>query len=312
MLHLGFPTRLVLMVALLFGCTGNRAAEHPSSAPAPAPAPEPEPAAVSPTLFLPEVVSQPTISRGYVTLAPDGNTLYASRYEAWGSNGRTTIEVSRLEHGTWSPLRTAPFSGVEHDHMPYVSPDGRYVYFTSKRPVGGIARDDFEIWRVPIAGDGWGEPEHLAELGSPQDEYGPAPTRSGRILFSSAREGGLGSGDLYLADAAGDRFATPHNLGAPLNGDTGEWGATLSPDETTLVFESSGRPEGLSESGDLYVSQFDGARWSMPRHLPAPINSVHSEPGPRISPEGRFLSFGSTRSGVLATYRIDLAVVLAL
>jgi WD40-like Beta Propeller Repeat len=292
----------LLLAGACAGGTGDRSAEHPSYDPG-RPLPSPE-------TFLPDLVSQAGVSRGYLSFAPDGRTLYLTRYEEWGGDGLTTIEVSRFANGAWSPLRTAPFSGVYRDHMPYVSPDGRWVYFISQRPVGGVTREDFEIWRVPVEGGGWGEPEHLAELGSPGNEYGPAPTKSGRLLFSSDRDGGLGSGDLYVAEADGDRFASPTNLGAPVNGESGEWGATLSPDETTLVFESSGRPEGLSSSGDLYVSRFAAGSWSPPRHLPPPINSPQSEPGPRISPDGRLLYFGSTRSGVLATYRVDLAACL--
>jgi WD40-like Beta Propeller Repeat len=293
---------VLLLAGACAGGAGDRIAERPPY--------DPGRPLAAPEVFLPELVSQTGVSRGYLSFAPGGRTLYLTRYEEWGGDGLTTIEVSRFEHGAWSPLRTAPFSGVYHDHMPYASPDGRWVYFISKRPVEGAARDDFEIWRVPVEADGWGEPEHLAELGSPGNEYGPAPTTSGRILFSSDRAGGLGSGDLYLAEADGDRFASPTDLGAPVNGESGEWGATLSPDETILVFESSGRAAGLSASGDLYVSRFEAGSWSPPRHLPPPINSPQSEPGPRISPDGRLLYFGSNRSGALATYRVDLAACL--
>lgn len=81
----------------------------------------------------------------------------------------------------------------------------------------------------------------------------------------------------------GDRFGPPRNLGAPVNGDSGEWGSTLDAAETLLVFESSGRAQNLSESGDLYFSRrIDGA-WTEPRHFAAPINSAGSDLAPRWS-----------------------------
>ena len=258
-------------------------------------------------LVLPEILTDASAPRAYLTLSPDGETLYVSRYTEFGGDGPTSIEVSRQGSGGWSPLVSAPFSGVHADRQPFVAPDGRHLYFVSRRPVGGVEREDSEIWRVAITGAGWGEPEHLAALSSPGDEYAPSVARvSGRIYFSSTREGGAGSGDLYVAEPSNEGFLPPRNLGPPVNGSSGEWGSSVDTDETRLVFESSDRDENLSDAGDLYLAEREGAGWSKPRHLAPPINSERSDLAPRLSADGRFLVFSTNRSGALQTLRIPI------
>ncbi|MGH7858455.1 MAG: trypsin-like serine protease [Candidatus Binatia bacterium] len=256
---------------------------------------------------LPELLSDASAPRAYIALSPDGRTLYVSRYTEFGGDGPTSIEVARRDPSGWSPLAVAPFSGIHADRQPFVAPDGHHLYFVSRRPVRGIEREDSELWRVTITASGWGEPEHLAALSSPGDEYAPSVASSGRIYFSSTRDGGAGSGDLYVAEPSKGSFLPPVNLGAPINGQSGEWGSSVDASESRLVFESSDRDQNLSESGDLYLAERTGAGWTTPRHLEPPISSERSDLAPRLSADGRTLVFSSNRSGVLRTYRIPIA-----
>ena len=64
-----------------------------------------------------------------------------------------------------------------------LSPDGRYHYFISQRPVDGVPREDFEPWRVEVRGDGLGEPEQLGERRG-VEWVRTVCRRSGRIYFS--------------------------------------------------------------------------------------------------------------------------------
>ena len=84
-----------------------------------------------------------------------------------------------------------------------------------------------------------------------------------------------------------------------------EWNVWVDAKESVLLFESSGRDEGLSEAGDLYESHRTGAAWGPPLHLPPPINSRASELCPRLSPDGRYLFFSSNRRGSLDVWQID-------
>jgi len=247
------------------------------------------------------------------TFSPDGQTVYFTRYSAFEVDAVKTILVShRLREG-WSKPEPAPFSGPWSDTTPFVSPDGMRLYFASNRPVDGRTKDDFDIWFVERTNNEWGAPRHESAVASPANELSPAVTARGVLYFCSWREeGGLGLGDLWRADPLGEGHGSPRNLGSPVNGPTGEWGVSVSPDERLLIFESSGRTEGLSESGDLYVSRNDGLGWSPPKHLAGPINTAASELSPRFSPDGRTLYFASNRRGRLEMWGVSFSIADAL
>ena len=58
---------------------------------------------------------------------------------------------------------------------------------------------------------------------------------------------------------------------------------------------AAGRPDGHSGSGDLYISyQRDGV-WTKAQNLGDEINSHREEYSPKISPDGRYFFFSSTR-----------------
>lgn len=245
--------------------------------------------------------------------SPDGQTVYFTRYSAFEVDAVKTILVSHRLPSGWSRPEPAPFSGPWSDTTPFVSPDGMRLYFASNRPVDGRRKDDFDIWFVERAEKGWGAPRHENAIASPANETSPAVTAGGVLYFCSWREeGGMGLGDLWRAEPSGDRHGPPRNLGSPINGPTGEWGVTVSPDESLLVFESSGRAEGVSGSGDLYVSRNDGSGWSPPKHLAAPINTAASELTPRFSPDGRTLYFASNRRGRLEMWEVQFSIADAL
>jgi Tol biopolymer transport system component len=51
------------------------------------------------------------------------------------------IYTSKQEHGKWSAATPAEFSGNHSESGPFVSPDGRWLYFVSERPTS----DDDEL-----------------------------------------------------------------------------------------------------------------------------------------------------------------------
>jgi Tol biopolymer transport system component len=246
----------------------------------------------------------------HATLSPDGNTLYFLRDTP--SFDLYTILYTRREGDHWSPPRVAPFSGQFPDGDFAFAPDGTHAYFVSSRPVEGVARTDTEIWTVDILGpEKWSAPRHVAELGSPGDEWFPTFASDGTLYFGSCREGGLGGCDIYRSHRAADgTFTPPENVGAPINSAANEIEPLISPDQSFMVISIGGRPDSLG-SYDLYLARRDGDSWQAPVHLPAPINSKGWDFGPRLSPDGRWFFFTSSRgfgNEPLAT-RLDFAAL---
>lgn len=71
----------------------------------------------------------------------------------------------------------------------------------------------------------------------------------------------------------------------------------MAPDQSYIIFSSSGRRDGTGPAGDLYISfrRADGT-WEAARNLGPLVNTDRTEFCPVVSPDGRYLYFTSDRS----------------
>lgn len=247
---------------------------------------------------MPEIFEPGILSTGddesHPVFSPDGRELYFLRntpdFRHW------TIVLSRFVAGRWRAPEVAPFSGRFSDADPAFSADGKWLYFISTRPVDGVGpeRSDTEIWRLRRTAHGWGEPEHLAALSSPADEWFPTLTRDGTLYFGSERPGGQGGIDVWRSRLVSHEYAAPENLGAPLNTPAHETEPFVSLDESFMILATS-RPGGLG-AYDLYVSYRCGDSWTPAEHLGGGLNSSGWDFGAKLTPDGKTLYFSSNRS----------------
>ena len=229
----------------------------------------------------------------HASVFPDGHTLYFLKNTP--SFDFYTIVSSELRDGKWTRPRTAPFSGRYSDADIVFTPDGRRAYFVSARPVNGQSRNDMEIWTVERTASGaWGEPQHVAELSSPVDEWFPTLTADGTIYFGSDRPGGVGGTDIWRARFVEGKFAPPENLGAPVNTQGDEIEPFVAADEQLLILSARNRGDAVG-AYDIYVAKRRGAGWDTPHHPGPPLNSPAWDFAPRLSPDGRIFIFTSNR-----------------
>lgn len=207
---------------------------------------------------------------------------------------RQALFVAHRNGNGWSDPELLPFSGNASQTDPFVTPDGRRLFFAGRQS----GHSDLDIWEADKTASGWSEPRVLGgDVNSPADESGPSLAPSGRLYFSSSRSGGE---DLFTAEPAGSSFGEVRSLTA-INTDAYEYQPSVSLDENTLVFAALGRPEEMHEPGalyqrsDLYISHRVDGVWQTPRHLPAPINTGATEQAPAFSADGRWLTFMSER-----------------
>jgi Tol biopolymer transport system component len=253
-----------------------------------------------------------------LTLTPDGKTAYFVRTDSFYVSKPRTIYKSQKKDGQWPPPEPAPFSGQYSDSSPFVSPDGARLFFTSRRPAGGALDGSSNIWYVPLIDGQEGEPVLLEGVNSEKSEYSPTVDAQGNLYFGSYREGGQGWGDIWMAKWDNGAYSVAQNLGPTINTSQGEWGSCIAPDGTYLIFESSGREDGLSPAGDLYISFYKEGTWQKPLHFDPPVNSIGSDLTPRI--HGDTLYFASNRpteeyqgfdNNNVALYYISLADLLS-
>lgn len=229
--------------------------------------------------------------------SPTGDTLYFLK--GFPDAGFFSICVSYKKNGKWSAPRIAPFSGMYTDADPFVTRDGKTLYFVSNRPIneGGPVKTDWDIWKTELTASGWGKPIHLdSTINSSASEYFPTMADNGNLYFGSGRKGGKGRADIYVSRFIDGKYARPENLGDSINTGDNEYEPYIAPDESYLIFMAT-YPNGLGNA-DFYISYRVGGVWSKAKKLPEPINSPVTEWGGKVTRDGKFFFFGSNRNKI--------------
>jgi Tol biopolymer transport system component len=254
---------------------------------------------VSGPLPQPQIFGEGVISTGdydtHPAFAPDGKTLYFLKCTA--DIKTCAICVSHFKNNRWTEPVVAPFSGQYWDVDPFVTKDGKTLYFSSNRPLkeGGPAKVDTDIWKVEVTSHGWKAPLRLdSPINSEGGEYYPTLADNGTIYFGSTREGGKGGSDIYRCPLVDGQYTAVENLGDSINTADNEFEPFIAPDESYLIFMAT-IPQGLA-NGDLYFSNNINGKWSKAEKLPAPLNSTGTEWSPKVTREGQYFFFSSTRN----------------
>ncbi len=238
-------------------------------------------------------------------------TLVVARSEADFAKAKIMIATRRSASEAWSEPRPIAFSDDRWaDSDPWLTPDGRTLYFISTRPAPGREEDrkDYDIWRAHRTADGWSAPEHLGPgVNGRGQELGPE-LHNGTLYFASARKSGKGGLDIYQAAATPEGFAAATLLDGPLNTEASESDFTLSRDGRAVLFWRSG-PAGTAA---IHMARRTDAGWSDPAPLPEAINLGPFNFTPSFSRDGKSIVYASTRSregqdaGLADIYRAPL------
>src|SRR5688572_12759558 len=246
-----------------------------------------------PVIFAEGVIS----TRDYessITFEPDGKVAYFVK--SMPDLSFRVIVVSRFEKGKWSTPEVASFSGQYSDADPCLSPDGKKLFFASRRPIEGTTpKADFDLWVVELTNNGCGEPRRLnTSVNTESQETSPSTAADGTHYFSSNRDGGKGCADFYRTKIINGDYSAPENLGDLINSPGPEIQVFTSRDEQVLIFATAGRNDGHG-SVDLYLCRRTEGAWSKPVNLGNKINSSGVDSAPRISPDGKYFFWTSTR-----------------
>ena len=108
-------------------------------------------------------------------------------------------------YGEWSTPQPFPagINSTVSEQNAILSKDGLSLYFSSDRP-GGMGGLDIYIAQRATVGSPWGDPFNAGPpINSASADFAPNMSIDGHLLFfSSARPGGQGAGDLYVARRA--------------------------------------------------------------------------------------------------------------
>ncbi|MEO5572767.1 MAG: OmpA family protein [Bacteroidia bacterium] len=134
---------------------------------------------------------------GQPSISADGSTLYFSSDMSSGQGGKD-IYMSKWDAATnaWgSPVNLGTSINTSGDEMfPYINDNGK-LYFSSN---GLPGMGGWDIFSTTSDGGAWGNVTNLkSPINSPGDDFGVMFNSPTTGFFSSNREGGLGSDDIY-------------------------------------------------------------------------------------------------------------------
>lgn len=241
--------------------------------------------------FAPGVVARSDSEESMVTFSPDGSEAFWGVSEMWFPMSRVSeIWTARFRDGQWGGRQRASFATGYSDGDPFVSADGKHVFFASLRPVGG-PRKDFELFVVERKADGYGTPRHVGRtVSSPGDELYPSVAADGTLYFGSERDGPWG---IYRARKGADgKYGEPERLPAPVNlPDVWSFNPFISSDGRSLLFTSLNRPGGLGLGDIWHATLGPSGEVIAVRNLGPLVNSAADDFHPTLSPDGRALVF---------------------
>ena len=165
---------------------------------------------------------------------PLGATVQGKFYPARGGH---LWRVDRHGDGWGKPVHLpVAVNASDRTYAPSIAADGS-LYF-----IHPDERNVFHIYRSAFV-HGTYQPAQKVAVGDPSAQtHDPAiaPDQSFMVFnLNDAQKPGMG--DFYIAFREGQRWGTPIDLGAAINGEPGrwsQWGAHLSPDHQTLYFTS--------------------------------------------------------------------------
>lgn len=261
-----------------------------------------QPPGLEPVLFAPGIVST-GLSERDMAITPDGEELYFTASLGARSNFSAILVVRQVD-GRWRDPEVAAFSGQYADLEPALSPDGRRLFFVSRRPLPGSSEqlESEDIWATDRQAGGWGEPYNLGEpINSPEAEFFPSITQDNTIYFTRQGEGRTEA--IYRARWLDGTYQEPERLPDVVNAAPTQFNAFIAPDESYLIVCSYGREDSLGGVDYYVVFRTPEDEWSGPFNLGDRINTAEGQEwSPYVSPDGKYLFFMSSRATIENRY----------
>ncbi|SMC80844.1 OmpA family protein [Pedobacter nyackensis] len=188
----------------------------------------------------------------YFTLTKiDKDVIYEKVEGIKNKVATANIEIyssTKNDGGEWSVPISFKYNNAKKYSVgdPYISPDGKHLYFVSNMPGGKGGTD---LYVSEKNGSEWGQPVNLKEINTEGDERSPAFDEASNFYFSTDGRIGMGGLDVYTAKFADGKIGEPKNLGYPTNSPQDDFAFNLLTKETGYL--SSNRTGGLGLD-DIY------------------------------------------------------------
>ncbi len=206
----------------------------------------------------------------------------------------------------FDPKNLTTINTPEDEYFPGTSADEQTLIYT--RLLGGRQEDFF--YSIKDKDGIWGPPQNMGyPINTEENEGTITLSPDGQYVFFTGcnrpMDLGFGSCDIYFSELDGNTWKAPKNLGPPINTSGWESQPSLSFDGKTLYF-SSNRPGGFGGK-DIWYSQYNKGKWSVPQNMGPLVNTSENEECPFICKDDKTLYFNS--DGLVGLGKADLFVV---
>ncbi|MDH4270422.1 MAG: hypothetical protein OEW18_00440 [Candidatus Aminicenantes bacterium] len=176
-----------------------------------------------------------------IVFSPDGKEAYWK--PDW--NPRSPIYFSKVENGYWTVPQVAPFSkGDQGDDSPFISPDGKKLFFISQR----AQKRRESIWVMERTPQGWSEPRLLPDIINSMDyiHWQFSVDLRGNLYFSAGVRGDGREGYIHCPKFENGTYGSPERMGPEINKPGAyNYSPLISPDRRTLLFTRDQNPAKL-------------------------------------------------------------------
>ena len=136
----------------------------------------------------------------HISITSAQNTIYFVSDRKGGYGGRDIYKAKLMPDGEWGEVQNlgATINTKYDEEAPFIHPDDRHLYFSSK---GHNSMGGFDIFFTIRTDDSWSKPKNMGHpINTPDDDIYFTVSANGRNGYlSTIRDGGLGEKDLYIA-----------------------------------------------------------------------------------------------------------------
>ncbi|HCW05956.1 MAG TPA: hypothetical protein DGG95_01175 [Cytophagales bacterium] len=150
---------------------------------------------------LPGVINS-TYRESSVSISSDEKFLFFASDRPGGFGGSDIYIGYKDSKGEWSRVKNlgAQINTEYDEDGPFISFDGKTLYFSSEAHKGMGGFDIFKAEAINLEKNEWGEPENIGyPINTPDDDIFYVTSKDGqRSYYASVREDGLGYTDIYV------------------------------------------------------------------------------------------------------------------
>jgi hypothetical protein len=191
---------------------------------------------------------------GAISFTSDFKTMYFTKVvRVRGGNNILKLYSAVFDGNEWGNEQELVINSNDFDNaQPAVSPDDKFLYFTSNRPGGYGGKDLYAVERR--ANRTYGTPRNLGPMiNTFGEEQWPFVSTENTLYFSSDGHIGFGGLDIFKSEFANGEWGKVENMMFPFNTNKDDFGYVINPNYPREGFLSSNRTSDGSIDAIFYV-----------------------------------------------------------